>query len=611
MDELPLPAQDPFDAQAFLATLTSRPGVYQMKQVDGKVIYVGKAKNLKNRVSSYFNRPHGVKVTVMASQIHSIGITITSTENEALILESQLIKKLKPRYNVLLRDDKSYPYIFLSDQHAYPRLGLYRGRKREKGRYFGPYPSAHAVRETLSILQKIFPVRQCEDSFFQHRDRPCLQYQIKRCTGPCVELVSTEDYAQDVRHATLFLQGKNTQVIDELVQKMDQAAVALQFEQAAVFRDQIASLRRIQEQQYVSGEQGNVDIVAAAQSAQLGCIQVFFIRNGLNLGNKHYFLKLPNELNNGELLAAFLPQYYLNRQVPETVLISDDLPDQTWLTDALAALTKQKVTIVRQPRGERARWLKMAVTNAKIALQSQLASQAGYQDRLRQLQKVLGLDQLPERMECFDISHTQGELAVASCVVFGAEGAIKSDYRRFNINGITPGDDYAAMHQALTRRYTRLIAGESPLPDILFIDGGKGQVREAITVLADLHVQGVLVVGVAKGAERKAGMEGLVLPGRSELLYPGPQSSALHIIAQIRDEAHRFAITGHRQRRDKKRKTSVLEAIPGLGQKRRQSLLKQFGGLQEVARAGAEELSKVKGISRTLAEKIYDVFHGG
>jgi len=605
------PSPDAFDAPAFLATLTSRPGIYQMKQVDGKVIYVGKAKNLKNRVASYFGRVQGVKVRVMVSQIHAIDVTVTHTENEALILESQLIKKLKPRYNVLLRDDKSYPYIFLSDQHEYPRLGLYRGRKRDNGRYFGPYPSAYAVRETLNILQKIFPIRQCEDSFFQHRDRPCLQYQIKRCTGPCVGLITPEEYALAVRHAVLFLQGKNTQVINELVEKMEQASNTLKFEQAALIRDQIVSLRRVQEQQYVHGEKGNVDIIAAAQGAQLGCIQVFFIRNGQNLGNKHYFLKLPKEMSTGELLATFLAQYYLNRQIPDNLLVSNTLPDQTWLVDALTSLAKHKVTITGQPRGARAQWLKMAVTNAEVALQSRLASQAGYHERLLQLQDILSLKQLPERMECFDISHTQGELAVASCVVFGVEGAIKSDYRRFNIEGITPGDDYAAMHQALTRRYTRLMAGESALPDILFIDGGKGQVREAIAVLEALQVHGVMIVGVAKGAGRKVGMEGLVLPGRSELLYPGPQSSALHIIAQIRDEAHRFAITGHRQRRDKKRKTSVLEDIPGLGPKRRQSLLKQFGGLQEVARAGVEALSQVKGISTPLAEKIYDVFHSG
>ncbi|MBT5230723.1 MAG: excinuclease ABC subunit UvrC [Methylococcales bacterium] len=597
-----------FDAQAFLNNLTQRPGVYQMINAANKIIYVGKAKNLKKRVSSYFNRPQGTKVTVMVSQIADVQIIITNTESEALILECQLIKQHRPRYNVLLRDDKSYPYIHLSE-HEFPKLGLYRGSKKESGQYFGPYPSAHAVRETLNILQKIFPVRQCEDGFYAHRNRPCLQHQIERCSAPCVGLVRHQDYQEDIRHAILFLQGKSSEVVEELASKMDQVASELNFEKAAFYRDQISNLRKVQEQQYVSGEKGNLDILSCVQAAETCCIQVFFIRNGLNLGNKTYFIKVPNDMSEGDLLASFIPQYYLDKQVPDSLIVSHDIPQQEWILTTLSEIAKRNIHLVSQPRGERAQWLKLANTNAQMSLSTKLASQSGYQQQLSQLQQILKLDNPPKRIDCFDISHTQGELTVASCVVFGSEGALKSDYRRFNINGITPGDDYAAMNQALTRHYSKLVTNTEKRPEILLIDGGKGQVSEALAVLEELQIQGVLVVGVAKGPERKVGHEGLVIPGQSELLYLGPHSPALHLIATVRDEAHRFAITSHRNRRDKKRKTSVLESIAGLGPNRRQQILRHFGGLQGVQNASAEDLAKVKGISHALAEKIYDVFH--
>ena len=598
----------PFDAKAFLKSLPGSPGVYRMLNAQGEVLYVGKARHLKKRVSSYF-RTTGLsgKTRALMSQMRAMEYTVTNTETEALILEFHLIQEHMPRYNILLRDDKSYPYLYLSKED-FPRLSLHRGAQRGAGRYFGPYPNAWAVRESLNLLQKLFRMRQCEDSFFRSRSRPCLQYQIKRCTAPCVGLIDKDAYQRDVRDAVLFLEGRSSQVIDDWVARMEQAAAALDYEQAALYRDQIANLRRVQERQYVSGERGDLDIVACVARNGVGCVQVFFIRAGRNLGNKTYFPQ-GTDMDTAETLTAFLTQYYLSREVPAEILVNQPPEDADLLAQVLSEQAKRTILITHKVRGERARWLALAVTNAEQALDARLASKAGMSQRLLALQEALQQDELPARMECFDISHTMGEATVASCVVFDGEGPCKSDYRRFNIEGIEPGDDYGAMRQALTRRYTRLKQGEARLPDILFIDGGRGQLSTAQQVLEELQIGDITLVGIAKGEGRKPGLERLFLPGRDTPLILPAHSPALHLIQQIRDEAHRFAITAHRQRRGKARTTSVLEDIAGMGPKRRQQLLKQFGGLREVARAGVEDLTKVKGISKQLAQQIYDALH--
>jgi len=608
VDSDPQPA---FDAGSFLRTLTSRPGVYRMLDSGGDILYVGKARNLKKRVASYF-RKSGLapKTQALMQQMARVEITVTHTEAEALILENTLIKTHRPRYNILLRDDKSYPFIYLSGEDEYPRLALHRGARRRKGRYFGPYPSAGAVRETLHLLQKTFRVRQCEDSFFNNRSRPCLQYQIKRCTAPCVGLIDAATYAEDVRHTVLFLEGKSSALSKELAEKMEAAAQQLDYETAAVYRDRIASVSRVQERQYVSGESGDLDMLACVVSAGVACVQVFFIRQGVNLGNKLFFPRIPAGSEADDVLSAFVAQYYLEHPVPAKLLCNTPLKDAALLTAVLSDRAGRKVTVQHGVRGEKARWLAMGVANAEQALAAQLGSQAGMQQRRRMLQDVLQLEEPLSRLECFDISHTQGEGTVASCVVFDAEGPRKSDYRRFNIKDITAGDDYAAMEQALLRRYTRLKTEEARLPEVLFIDGGKGQVGIARRVLEELQIEETLIVGVSKGPERKPGLEVLHIPSQDRRLELDAASPALHLIQQIRDEAHRFAITGHRQRRAKVRKASPLEGIPGVGPRRRQQLLKQFGGLQEVARAGVEDLRKVPGISHTLAQQIYDTFHG-
>ncbi len=599
-----------FDAGDFLTTLTSRPGVYRMLDAQGGVLYVGKARNLKKRVSSYFRKTGlNAKTRALVSQIAGIEVTVTNTEGEALLLENNLIKQYRPRYNVLLRDDKSYPYVYLSTDQEFPRLSFHRGARRGKGRYFGPYPSSGAVRESLHLLQKLFRVRQCEDSFFRNRTRPCLQYQIKRCTAPCVGYVSAAGYAGDVRNTVLFLEGKSSAVIDAMVRKMERAAAELHYEQAAEIRDQIASLHRVQEKQYVSNERGDLDIVACASDKGHTCIQVFFVRHGRNLGNAVFFPKNPAESSSEDVLSAFVPQYYIGRDIPAELLLSHRPADLDLLQEVLGDQAGHKVRLSASVRGDRARWLKLARSNAEQALASWLNTRKGYAGRLRELQAALGLADPPERMECFDISHTRGEATVASCVVFGMEGPLKSDYRRFNIEHIQPGDDYGAMEQALTRRYTRLMKGEGKLPDILFIDGGKGQVSSAVSALEELQVTDVRIIGIAKGPERKPGLETLFIAGDGRAVHLPENSPALHLIQQIRDEAHRFAITGHRQRRAKTRRTSALEGIPGIGPKRRQQILKQFGGLQQVARAGVDDLVNVKGINRALAQQIYDAFH--
>lgn len=600
-----------FDPQAFLRHLTHRPGVYRMMGEAGQVLYVGKAKDLRKRVSSYFRESARLspRIASMVRQVCNIEVTVTNTEAEALLLENNLIKEHRPRYNVLLRDDKSYPYIFVATQAAFPRLGFHRGARRQPGRYFGPYPSAGAVRETLNLLQKLFRVRQCEDSFFRNRSRPCLQYQIKRCTAPCVGYISEARYREDIEHAIQFLEGKSEKVIGDLVRHMEAAATRLDYEQAAQYRDQIEALRQISEKQYVAGGQGDFDILACEIRSGLACVQAFSVRGGHNLGNKSFFPSATEELNEGQVLAAFIGQYYLTREVPGEILVSHAPEDGTVLAEMLALRRGRKVTISHSLRGDRARWVALARRNVAHALDARLASRAGMQQRFEALQEELDLEGIPSRLECFDISHTQGEATVASCVVFDGEGPKKSDYRRFNIEGIEPGDDYAAMRQALTRRYRRLKEGEAPLPDILFIDGGKGQVRQAREVLEELQISGVTIIGVAKGEGRKPGLETLVLSDSAVPTILPANSPALHLVQQIRDEAHRFAITGHRQRRAKARTTSPLEGIAGLGPKRRQTLLKHFGGQRGVSAASAEELAKVPGISQELARRIYETFH--
>jgi excinuclease ABC subunit C len=605
----PATPETPADPRRRLKDLPVGPGVYRMLDAGGTVLYVGKAKNLKRRVSSYFGRTLTPRHERLVSLIADIEVTVTRTEGEALLLESQLIKSLQPRFNVLLRDDKSYPYIQLTTQDDYPRLTFYRGPRRTEGRLFGPYPSAWAVRETLQILQKLFPVRQCEDGFFRHRSRPCLQYQIKRCSAPCVGLVTPEQYAEDVARTVKFLDGRAGEVIDELAAAMDTAAAALEFERAAQYRDRIQALRRVLERQSVIGEDGDLDIIAAARETDVWCVQVFVVRRGRHLGNTAFFPKAPADMEESALLAGFLAQFYAVHEVPDTLILSTRPDESEILRQALAERAGRAVRLQVEVRGERARWLEMARDNARFALQQRLGSQAGYARRLESLREALGLADRPERMECFDISHTQGELTVASCVVFDGEGARTSDYRRFNITGITPGDDYAALDQALTRRYKRVGQGEYPVPDLILIDGGRGQLAAVNDALQELGLHGLNLVGVSKGPDRRPGTERLWLLGREAPVILPSDSPAMHLIQQIRDEAHRFAITGHRQRRARARVTSALEDIPGLGPKRRQRLLKHFGGLRGLERAGVEDIAGVEGISRPLAQRIHAAFH--
>jgi excinuclease ABC subunit C len=598
-----------FDLHRILKQIPPRPGVYRMLDAEGTVLYVGKAKDLKRRVASYFSRSLNRRLQVMVSQIADIELTVTRTEGEALLLECNLIKSLRPRFNVLLRDDKSYPYIRLTDRDEFPRLAFYRGSRKGGDRFFGPYPSAWAVRETLQLLQKLFPVRQCEDSFFRNRSRPCLQFQIKRCSGPCVGLVGADEYADDVRHTIKFLEGRTDEVVSELAAHMERAAELLDFECAAVIRNQIATLRRIQQRQYVSGEGGDLDIVASAQEGGQSCVQVFFIRAGRNLGNKAFFPKTPAGTDSSGVISAFLSQFYADKEIPPQILVSPDVDDRDLLESAFSERAGRRVAIKTRVRADRARWLEMARGNAVLALRARLSSQAGYRQRLEALREALELQEQPGRMECFDVSHTRGERTVASCVVFDAEGPRKSEYRRFNIEGLTPGDDCAALHQALTRRYTRIQKGEYPIPDILFVDGGRGQLCSVSDALQELAVSGVTLVGVSKGPERRPGTERLWLSDRSAAVMLPADSPAMHLVQQIRDEAHRFAITGHRERRAKARNRSQLEDIAGVGPKRRQRLLKQLGGIRGLARAGVEDIARVEGVSRALAQQIYDAFH--
>ena len=611
--EAPVPRS--FDHETFLKNLTRRPGVYQMLAADGAVLYVGKARSLRARVASYF-RGSGLttKTLAMVARIADIRISVTATETEALLLEQSLIKAERPPYNIVLRDDKSYPLIQLTPHEDFPRLNFYRGSRKKPGRFFGPYPSAGAVRETLNVLQKLFQIRNCSDSYFRNRSRPCLQHQIGRCTAPCVGLVSADEYLEDVRHAVQFLEGRSSEAMAELEHGMVQAAEALDFERAARFRDRIGQLRRIQQQQDVDGADGDVDVIVGVAQPGGICVQVMSIRGGTLLGSRDWFPR--DELEHGieAVLTAFVSQYYFGeqgaaREVPREILTSHDLDDGPLLAEALGEIAGYRVRVTSRVRDRRARWLRLATTNAEQSLGQHLADRNNVRVRINALQEGLGLAAPPTRMECFDISHTGGELTVASCVVFDGNGPLKSDYRRFNIDGITPGDDYAAMQQALTRRYRRLKQGEARLPDLLFIDGGKGQVTQAMNVLHELGVDGVRVIGVAKGVTRKAGLETLIEGATGREIVLRPASPALHLIQHIRDEAHRFAITGHRQRRGKQRTSSELEGIDGVGPKRRRALLQHFGGIRGVKGASIEELARVPGLSRTLAEQIYGALH--
>jgi len=605
ISEIPL-----FDSTTFLKNLTSRPGIYKMFDAQGEIIYVGKAKNLKNRVSSYFKvQAVSPKQQVMMTKVANIEVTVTHTEGEALLLECQQIKRHRPRFNICLRDDKSFPYIYLSTEHDFPQISIHRGPKKLPGKYFGPYPGAGSARESLKLLQKLFPIRQCDEGVYKNRTRPCLEHQIGRCTAPCVGLVDKATYALDVDSTVLFLEGQGGLLIEQLVAKMEKAAAALEFEKAAQVRDQIVRLRSVLNKQFVQGEKGDVDIIACCTRHNVACVQVFFIRNGQHLGNKVYFPKISDDYEPSAIIEAFIAQYYMDKQVPHELIVSHEPGESALLTEVLTAQAKHSVAITARVRGERLKWLQMAETNAENALQGKLSEKAGLYARFLSLQQELACENTPKRLECFDISHTQGEQTVASCVVFDRDGPVKSAYRRFNIAGITGGDDYAAIYQAVSRRFKRLQQGEHEAPDILFIDGGKGQVKAAHKALAELAVNNVMIVGVSKGPDRKAGQEKLILVNQARPLDITEGASGLLLIQHIRDEAHRFAITGHRQRRGKAKKQSVLEGIEGLGPKRRQQLLKQFGGLQGISGAGVDALCSIDGISRQLAQRIYEHFH--
>jgi len=607
-------SEQEFDSKTYLKSLTSRPGVYQMFDARGEILYVGKARNLKKRVSSYFRSTGlSVKTQALVQRIQTIDITVTNSETEALLLEQNLIKSHKPPYNILLRDDKSYPYIYLSDAEKYPSLTFRRMRQKKsgKGRFFGPYTSAGAVRESLSMLQKIFKIRQCDESFFKNRARPCLQHQIGRCSAPCVELIDQESYAEDMRHATMFLEGRNPEIMNELVGSMEQASSALDFEKAAEFRDQINYLRRVQEHQSIEGGTRDIDVFAVAHETDQIIIHGLFIRDGRVSGSKSFYFEELTDIDT--FVNDFVSQYYFGGHavygIPQEILTDPALSDSEALKGAFMQTFSRSVRVEHNVRSQRADWLNLAKTNAVQALSIRIQSQEAQSSRWYQLCDALALEPSIQRIECFDISHTFGEATVASCVVFGPEGALKGHYRRFNIKGVTPGDDFHAMEQALERRYNKLEESEIGLPDVVLIDGGKGQLSIAVSVFERLQITGVTLVGVAKGVTRKPGFETLLLAGGKKILNLNSDSPALHLIQQVRDEAHRFAITGHRQQRQKARGKSILDELPGVGPKRRRDLLNYFGSVRNIERASLEDIKKVPGISLVLAQTIYAAFH--
>ena len=602
------------DVNKYLKSLPNRPGIYRYFGLDDELLYVGKAKNLRIRVASYFRSSAlDTKTLALVSKIQHIETTITASETEALLLEQTQIQTHKPPYNIIFRDDKSYPYISISSEDAYPRISFHRGAKKKAASYFGPFPSAGSVRDSLDILQKIFQLRQCENSYFNNRTRPCLQYQIKRCSGPCCGMISEHDYKDDIKRACLFLEGKNTTVIKDCADKMEAASERLEFEEAVRFRDQLNRLSRIQEQQYVVGDKGDVDVLVAVRSGGTTCVQVVFVRGGRILGNKTFFPKTKIENTAQDVLASFLPQFYLNdsgrgQDLPSDVIVFPSIEGTDIIESAFHKKFVKKISISSNVKGARGRWLLMAKENAKHNLSARESDRSGYLKRLESLTNALGLEIDIKRIECFDVSHSSGEAVVASCVVFGPDGPVKEDYRRFNIDGVKAGDDYAAMAAAIRRRYSRLKREESPLPDVVFVDGGKGQLGVASKVLTDLELKGIVLVGVAKGPSRKAGLERIFLEEGTELFLE-QHDPGLLIIQQIRDESHRFAITAHRNRRQKRRNVSALEEIDGVGPKRRRALLRHFGGAARVSGAGIEEIKKVQGISSKLAEHIYASLH--
>ena len=582
------------------------PGIYQMFDDSGTILYVGKAKNLKKRLSSYF-RSSGmsIKTASMMQKVDDIQVVVTHTENEALILESNLIKQHKPRYNILLRDSKSYPFIHIDDSHQFPRLSFYRGDRSQPGRYYGPYPGVTAVRDTLSLLQKVLPVRQCDDVFYSNRSRPCLQHQIKRCSAPCVGLIDEDAYRKDIELAGLFLQGKDESLTSVLQSNMEQASKELKFEEAAGWRDRINALRRVQSHQSITTGHSDIDIITVATLHGKACVEVTFIRGGRHSGSNGHFPKVPLDFNEAEILSAFIAQYYHNRPATKQIIVGIKVDGQEELQNWLTDQSDHKVVISHTVRGHRKDWLSMAQLNVTERLKRHMSEAQSVEKRLRALSDVFDLEETIKRIECFDISHTQGNQTVASCVVFTEQGITKSDYRRYNIKDITPGDDYAAMRQAIMRRYKRVLKEEGVLPDVLLIDGGKGQLSSAAEIINELQINEILLVGVAKGEGRKPGLETLFVQGQSTGIKLPANSPEMHLVQQIRDEAHRFAITGHRARRGKAQTQSILQEIPGIGAKRRQSLLKHFGGLQGIQDAGVKDLLKVDGINEDLAEKIY------
>jgi excinuclease ABC subunit C len=575
-----------FDAKAYVRNLPNLPGVYRMFGAAGEVLYVGKAGDLRKRVSSYFQKPgQSPRIQMMLAQVASIEVTATRSEDEALLLENNFIKSLAPRYNILFRDDKSYPYLMITG-HAFPRLGFHRGAKEPRHRYFGPFPHAYAVRESIQLLQRVFRLRTCEDSVYQNRSRPCLLHQIRRCTAPCTGLITAGRYAEDVRSAELFLEGREDDVNRLLTGRMERAAAEKRYEEAALFRDQIRALSRVQARQYVESDRGvDADVVACVVEGGIACVNLAMIRSGRHVGDRSFFPQNAAQATTEEIVEAFLEQHYIEQPRPSLVIVG---------TPA---------------RGERRVWVEMAEKNARLALARRAMEKTTQEGRIVALREALGLPETAQRIECFDVSHTMGEAAVASCVVYDGHAMQKSEYRRFNMRDLTPGDDYAAMRQSLTRRYERVAADGGKIPDLILIDGGRGQVNAARGALAELGLNDVAVVGVAKGAERKAGLETLILEAEDQSLSLPPQHPGLHLVQSIRDEAHRFAIVGHRARRGKARTTSTLTEIPGIGAKRRQRLLAHFGGLQGVQAAAVDEIAKVAGVSRALAEKIHRHLH--
>ncbi len=603
-------SEEVFDGKEFARRLSAGPGVYLMRDADGTALYVGKAANLRKRVSSYFDaRPKIERIMRMVARIQSIEVSLTRTEAEALLLENEWIKSLKPRYNVLLRDDKSYPWVMLGSDHEFPRIAFHRGGKDKRRTYLGPYPSASSVRESINLIQKLFLLRNCEDSYFSHRTRPCLQYQVKRCTAPCVDNISATEYAGQVEDALLFLRGHSQKVITRLIGRMEQSAELQHYEQAAQYRDQINHLKQMQARQFVSAGNGDLDIIAVARFQRACAIEVISVRGGRSLGQRDYFPTQSEGHSDAEVLHAFLGQYFRERKPPPELIISHSLEQEKLFEAVFSERCGRKVRIQSHPRSHRKQWLELAGRNALNALHMRSTESSRINQQFEALAELLQLEEIPQIIECFDVSHTSGHKTVASCVVFGHEGPVKSRYRRYNLNGFEPGDDYAAMREVLSRRYRKLQKEEGHLPDLILVDGGKGQLGIAIDVLAECGLSDIPLMGVAKGPSRRAGYEEWVLPVAPHSLKPGPESAASHLIQQVRDEAHRFAITGHRGRRQKAAVHSVLEDITGVGAKRRRALLTHFGGIQGVRKAGVEELAGIPGINRQLANRIFKALH--